>query len=173
MPRGPDTGIAIHSIFEKLFGAAIPLWRDVNGVRALVEEHLRFSPLLPWKEAIFEMVLQTVAMPLQTEEGFFSLSEIEKFQVEMEFIFSASPHFVKGVIDLIFYHQNKVYFLDWKSNWLEQYDRPSLQRAMEVHDYGLQADLYKEAIQRHFKKPFGGAFYVFVRGGAYLLTGVP
>lgn len=171
MPRGPETGIAIHSIFEKLFGSKEPIWRHPLLIDALVEENLSFSPLLPWKGAIQKMVRETVSMPLQTDEGFFSLSEIEKFQVEMEFIFSASPHFVKGVVDLIFYHQKRVYFVDWKSNWLENYQPSSLQKAIDVHDYGLQADLYREAIQRHFKAPFGGAFYLFVRGGAYLLIG--
>lgn len=171
MPRGPDTGIAIHSIFEHLFGAKKPIWRDPQAIDALVEENLRFSPLSPWKGSIQEMVKQTVKIPFQTEEGFFTLSEIDRCQVEMEFLFSSAPHFVKGVIDLIFYHQKRVYFLDWKSNWLEEYSPPSLQKEMDVHDYGLQADLYREAIERHFKLPFGGSFYVFVRGGQYFFTG--
>jgi exodeoxyribonuclease V beta subunit len=165
MPRGSETGIAIHTIFERLFSSKKPLWRDPAAIRALVEENLLFSPLAPWKEAIQQMVLQTVAMPLQSDGEFFTLSEIEKFQVEMEFVFSSTPNFVKGFIDLIFYHRKKVYFIDWKTNWLEEYGPASLQKAMQTHDYGLQAALYTEAIQKHFKAEFGGAYYLFLRGG--------
>lgn len=168
MPRGSDTGIAIHEIFEQLFSSKQPIWRAPSEMDALVLENLRFSPLFPWKEAIQQMVRQTVAMPLQSERKWFSLSEINRFQVEMEFVFSSASNFIKGFIDLLFYHRGKVYFADWKTNWLDSYDAASMQKAMQAHDYGLQATLYKEAIQRHFKAEFGGAFYVFVRGGAYL-----
>jgi exodeoxyribonuclease V beta subunit len=171
MPRGSDTGVAIHAIFEALFSSTKPIWRDPSAIDALVSENLKFSPLLPWKEAISEMVKQTVSMPLQSDGEFFTLNEIERFQVEMEFIFSSFPNFVKGFIDLVFYHQNKVYFIDWKTNWLEEYSLSSLQNAMEAHDYGLQASLYTEAVQRHFKAEFGGAYYLFVRGGAYFRIG--
>lgn len=171
MPRGSETGIAIHAIFEALFSSPKPIWRDASAIKALVEEHLHFSPLAPWKEAIQQMVKQTVTMPLQADGEFFTLSEIKQCQVEMEFVFSSPPNFVKGFIDLIFYYRDKVYFLDWKTNWLEDYSSASLQKAMEAHDYGLQASLYAEAIQRHFKVDFGGAYYLFVRGGAYYSIG--
>ncbi len=167
MPRGSDTGIVIHRIFEVLFGSPRPVWRDFSAIDALVAEQLRFSPLAHWKEAIQQMVRQIVIMPLQADGEFFSLSEIERFQVEAEFLFSSPPNFVKGFIDLIFYYRNRVYLLDWKTNWLEDYSPASLRKAMESNDYGLQAALYTEAIKRHFKAPFGGAFYLFVRGGAY------
>lgn len=167
MPRGSDTGIAIHTLFERLFSAKKPIWRDPLAIDALVAENLLFSPLFPWKEAIQQMVRQAVSMPLQTDGEFFTLNEIEEFQVEMEFLFSSPPNFIKGFIDVIFYYRNKVYFLDWKTNWLEDYGTASLQKAMEAHDYGFQAALYAEAIKRHFKADFGGAYYLFVRGGAY------
>ncbi len=167
MPRGSETGIAIHKIFETLFRHPKPIWRDPAAMDALVEEQLSFSPLAPWKESIQEMVRRIVTMPLMANGEFFSLSEIDAFQVEMEFVFSDFPHFVKGFIDLVFCYRDKVYFLDWKTNWLEDYGPDSLKKAMEAHDYGLQASLYTEAIKRHFKMEFGGAFYLFVRGNSY------
>ncbi len=168
MPRGSDTGIAIHAIFESLFSANTPLWRDPKGIEALVYEHLRLTPLEPWKEAIQKMVQGIVLMPLNGDGEWFTLSEIDRFQVEMEFVFSNPPDFVKGFIDLIFRRKKKVYFLDWKTNWLENYDPANLKKAMEAHDYGLQAKLYSEAILRSFKAELGGAFYVFVRGQTYI-----
>ncbi len=167
MPRGAQTGIVIHSIFESLFSAKGQIWKDPKAIDALVEEHLRFSQLMPWQKPIQEMVRETLRMPLASDHGWFSLSEIEKFQVEMEFVFSDPPHFVKGFIDLVFYHGGKVFFVDWKTNWLEKYDLPHLKKAMEEHDYPLQARLYSEAMRRHFKAQIGGAYYVFVRGNVF------
>lgn len=158
MPRGQETGIAIHALLEKIFSSKN---RDID---ALIEEQLRYSTLEPWKGAIRKMVQQILTLPL---DGF-TLSEIDRFQVETEFVFSTPPDFVKGFIDLIFTRNGKVYFIDWKTNWLESYEPEEMQKAMEAHDYFLQAALYSEAIRRHFKAELGSAYYVFVRGPAYL-----
>ncbi len=161
MPRGSDTGIVIHKIFETLFRGS----RGAAEIHTAVEGHVRSSSLAPWKGAIEQMVQETISLPLQGDGEWFTLAEIDRFQVEMEFLFT-DEQFVKGFIDLVFYRRNKVYFLDWKTNWLEEYGQAALQKAMEAHDYGLQASLYAEAIRRHFKRDFGRAYYVFVRGGA-------
>ncbi|MBU6384101.1 MAG: UvrD-helicase domain-containing protein [Verrucomicrobia bacterium] len=167
MPRGTQTGIAIHALFEAIFRAK---GRDPMAVHALVEEQLRHSALEPWKGAIQQMVKQTLQMPLEGDGEWFTLSEMDLFQIEAEFVFRAAPDFVKGFIDLLFYRNGKVYFVDWKTNWLESYEPAQLQKAMQTHDYYLQADLYAEAIHRHFKAPFGGAYYIFVRGNTYVHT---
>jgi exodeoxyribonuclease V beta subunit len=170
MPRGTETGILIHKIFEILFASDVPIWRDELQIEQKVKEVLENTSLSPWKEPVFEMVKKTIRMPLQTEEEFFSLADLEpkQVQVEAEFLFSRAHDFVKGFIDLIFVRNQKVYFLDWKTNWLENYSDEVLEQAMKEHDYLLQAALYKEAICRHFQMEWGGAFYLFVRGGAYL-----
>lgn len=170
MPRGSETGILIHQIFETLFRSSTPLWRDSAAMDALVADQIRFSFLEPWKESIQKMVREVVVTPLVANGEFFSLSEIDRFQVEMEFLFSTSPHFVKGFIDLVFCYRNRIYFLDWKTNWLEDYGPESLKKAMQAHDYELQASLYAEAVKRHFQIDFGGAFYLFVRGPASWYT---
>lgn len=170
MPRGAETGIVIHGIFEELFSAKNPIWQEPDAIDKLVEEALRFSPLFPWKIPIQEMVREIVAMPL----GPLSLSELQpsQVQVEMEFVFSKAPDLIKGFIDLVFFHEGKYYFLDWKTNWLghtdADYAAMNLQKSMEDHDYGLQAALYGEALRRYIKEGFGGAFYVYVRGKSFL-----
>ncbi len=166
IPRGAETGIAVHHLFESLFSAKKPIWRDARAIEALVEKELRASSLVPWKEVIQEMVKKVMGLPLQVNGEFFTLSELEpnQLQVESEFLFSSPSRYTKGFIDLLFLHRGQIYFLDWKTNYLENYDLASLEDAMEGHDYGLQADLYAEAIQRHFPYRFGGAFYLFVRG---------
>ncbi len=181
LPKGTETGIAVHGLFEKIFSSAPPAWRDREALQKIVEEELRFSFLRPWQEAIQQMVLHTISSPLTGEGVSFSLEELDptQLQVEMEFLFDTPPHFVKGFIDLVFSHQGKFYFIDWKTNWLGEGDSAyqilSLKKTMESHAYPLQATLYAEAIRRYlgldkdrFQDVFGGAFYLFLRGGAHI-----
>ena len=175
LPRGAETGIVIHSLFEKIF--SLPDRKNDAAIDLLVEEELRFTSLVLWKDCIQKMVKQTLSMQLMTRDGLFSLADLkgEEMQVEMEFLFHSPPHFVKGFIDLVFCYKEKFYFLDWKTNWLgeneEAYHFAFLDAAMKAHDYPLQAALYAEALRRHlgiddFTEKFGGAFYLFVRGAA-------
>lgn len=164
MPRGPETGIIVHKIFERLFSSQKRSSKDLN---ALVDETISSTRLKPWAEVIQKMVYDTLQCPFIAQGEWFTLREIDRCQVEMEFVFAREPHFIKGFIDLVFYHKRKVYFLDWKTNWLEDYTSTSIEKAMKGHDYTLQASLYSEAIQKHFQAEFGGAFYVFLRGGTY------
>jgi exodeoxyribonuclease V beta subunit len=159
LPRGKETGIVIHTIFEKFFK------NGCQNLAAVLDEELRFSPLLEWREAIFQMVDRA----MNTSLGDFCLKNITSFQVEAEFLFPSPPNFIKGFIDLLFEYHGKMYILDWKTNWLEDYSLASMQGAIKQHDYGLQAALYKEAVERHFQKECQGAYYFFVRGGAYVI----
>ncbi|MES2273245.1 MAG: UvrD-helicase domain-containing protein [Chlamydiota bacterium] len=173
MPRGKETGVVIHRIFERLFSEK---GRCEEKIHSLVAEELQFSSLEPWQESIQQMVQETLALPLREGDEVFCLGEIdfECARVEMEFLFSYPPHFVKGFIDLIFCHKEKYYILDWKTNWLgpteADYQEPSLRAVMQANNYDLQAALYTEALGRHLGegKALGGVFYLFVRAGAYL-----
>ncbi len=170
MPRGAETGIVVHGIFEQLFSSKNPIWRQPEEMDRLVEESLQHSPLLPWKRALQAMVREIVSMPL----GPLSLSNLNPgdVQVEMEFVFTKGNDFIKGFIDLVFFHQGKYYFLDWKTNWLghsdADYGFDNLQQSMESHDYILQAAIYREALSRYVKQAFGGAFYIYVRGKSFV-----
>lgn len=173
IPRGTETGIFIHQIFERLFSSSKPIWRDPSAIETMIADELRFSPLEPWKESIQKKVCEILRLPLQIEGEFFSLSELESenLKAEMEFVFAAPPHFVKGFIDLVFFHRGKMFFVDWKTNWLGEndaaYNTCSLEKAMKDHDYGLQAAIYAEALGRQYAPiEIGGAFYLFLRGCA-------
>ncbi len=112
----------------------------------------------------------------------FSLSQLKEgdyFQ-EMEFLFPQNQQLVKGFIDLVFKRGDHFYIVDWKTNWLgptnENYTPEVLHKAMEEHDYNLQAKLYQEAIERYVKRlyknpQFGGAYYIFVRGKGVVHVG--
>jgi exodeoxyribonuclease V beta subunit len=83
--------------------------------------------------------------------------------------------FVRGVIDLLFEHEDRVFVLDWKTDRLESYDEASM-RAHVEEDYHVQIALYTLAAFRVLARSsghldvaslherFGGLLYVFVRG---------
>ncbi len=166
MPRGSETGILIHSIFEELFGSKEPIWQESEKIERLIRGKIKFSPLELWENAIVQMVLQTLSLPLL--EGFcLSSLKPKDLQVEMEFVYADKPNLIKGFIDLVFRYKEKIYLVDWKTNWLENYEKKSLKNEMQTHDYYFQASIYQEALYRHIKmKP--SAFYIFVRGGAWI-----
>jgi exodeoxyribonuclease V beta subunit len=79
--------------------------------------------------------------------------------------------FIKGVIDLVFEHEAKIYFADWKSDTLRTYAPAEMNERLD-HDYFWQERLYTLGIVRlleiadasSFEERFGGFFYVFLRG---------
>ena len=166
LPLGAETGTVIHSVFENHFqNRLLP-------IEQVVCETLTGTHLEGWEEVIAKMVNTVLHMPLVED---FSLSQLEEgeFSQEMEFLFPQNNYWIKGFADLVFKKGDVFYVLDWKTNWLgptdAHYTQERLHRAMEEHDYYLQAKLYGEAVQRYVKRlykspQFGGAFYVFLRG---------
>jgi exodeoxyribonuclease V beta subunit len=162
LPRGPEVGVAIHTVFERCFQEGI------ENLSRIVSDTLRFM-LEEWADVVSEIV--TTTLQLQLPAGF-SLADLDRKQLltEAEFCFSRSPDLVKGYIDLIFEHEKKIYFVDWKTNWLgngsADYSQERMQEAIAIHQYNLQASLYREALEKAFGSDlcFGGAFYLFVRG---------
>ena len=175
LPLGAETGIVIHSLFETHFDdRALP-------IEQIVCEVLTGTHLEGWEEAISDMMHHVLHMPLFEDFSLSQLKEKDYFQ-EMEFLFPKDNQVIKGFADLVFQRGDTFYLLDWKTNWLgpsdEDYSEENLQKAMEEHDYFLQADLYREAVQRYvkllYKNPkFGGAYYMFLRGkkGIHFGTG--
>ena len=82
--------------------------------------------------------------------------------------------YIKGAIDLVFLGKDgKYYILDWKSNSLNDFANNAMSEAMQQHGYHLQYYIYAVALKRwlelthknfDFKKQFGGAYYIFIRG---------
>lgn len=91
--------------------------------------------------------------------------------------FSAWSGFLRGFMDLVFLREEKIFGLDYKSNYLGadyvDYGQAALQSCMEEHHYLLQALLYAVAIHRYartripaysYETHFGGMYYLFLRG---------
>ena len=78
---------------------------------------------------------------------------------------------MRGVIDLIFEHDGRIYVLDWKTDRLPTYDAAALEAHVAAH-YEIQARLYALGVARMLRiasasehdARFGGIVYCFVRG---------
>jgi exodeoxyribonuclease V beta subunit len=81
-----------------------------------------------------------------------------------------SAGYLTGKIDLVFRAAHRCYLVDWKSNTLAHgYGRSAVAAAMEESRYDLQRAIYAAAVTRLLRGsarpvPFGGAFYLFLRG---------
>jgi exodeoxyribonuclease V beta subunit len=79
--------------------------------------------------------------------------------------------YVRGVVDMLFEHDERLYVLDWKSDRLGAYDEAAMTEHARAH-YEVQIRLYTLACARAFaltsreayEQRFGGLLYVFVRG---------
>ena len=79
-----------------------------------------------------------------------------------------------GKIDLTYRVDGRIHVIDYKSNYLPDYDTATLQHAMATSEYDLQALLYAVAVHRwlrlrlgpayDFDTHFGGVRYLFSRG---------
>ncbi|MDN3506107.1 MAG: UvrD-helicase domain-containing protein [Simkaniaceae bacterium] len=172
LPLGAETGTVIHAIFENYFE------NPNQTIEQVVCETLTGTHLEGWEEILSDMALNTLHMPLIDNFTLSQLKEGEYFQ-EMEFLFPQENQWIKGFADLVFKRDDTFYILDWKTNWLgptdDHYTPERLHKAMNEHDYYLQAKLYSEALHRYvkplYKNPqFGGAIYVFLRGGKTIGT---
>lgn len=189
LPAGSDTGILLHTILENFPFDVInrvhsPV-RLLPWIRPLIERTL----LEPWLDVVMDMIFKALKTPLISCKNSFCLADVDpkKMLRETDFLFSCpssmhfgntfvNPGYIKGIIDLFFEHDGKYYLLDWKSNWLgpteADYSPEKLLAEMEEHDYGLQAQIYIEALRRYlnlfdkrpFEEIFGGIYYVFLRG---------
>jgi exodeoxyribonuclease V beta subunit len=154
LPKGPETGVLLHSLLETILGDP-----SIN-IPSLLKEKL--PPHFPYQLTL-DLINYALNTPLAPHR--FTLLEATHFYPEVEFLYPDPPHFIKGYIDLIFTHNDQYYLLDWKTNLLPSYDPLTLQQTMIEHDYTLQAALYQTALSRYLKDaPIAGTYYIFLRG---------
>ena len=200
-PRGTRAGTCLHEILEHVDFA------NPESVPEISERRLHAYGIEGFDEIVTENVRELCALPLTAANDRFTLAEVpnESRIAELEFSFPISAltmaklkeafalvqmplridqlqfqlinGFMNGFIDLVFEHNERFYFADWKSNWLgpttRAYHAAALAREMERNFYFLQLSLYSVALHRYlrvrqpgydFEQHFGGAFYVFLRG---------
>ena len=79
--------------------------------------------------------------------------------------------YIKGFVDLIFEHDGRIYFADWKSDLLSDYSDARMHERVQQM-YQLQLDVYSLALVKMFglqdaqvfEERFGGVIYLFLRG---------
>ncbi|QVL57756.1 MAG: UvrD-helicase domain-containing protein [Simkaniaceae bacterium] len=158
LPKGPETGILLHSLLETI------LRKPSIDIPSLLIEQLPHH--FPYQITL-NLINHALSTPLSPHS--FSLSQVKHLYPEVEFLYPNPPNYIKGFIDLIFFHQNQYFLLDWKTNLLPSYDTATLQQAMTEHDYHLQSSLYQTALTRylsqtHTPAPLAGTYYIFLRG---------
>ena len=183
---GAGTGIFLHALLEVLpletlrETPALDPWRARADVRALTEPLLRRhgrdpDDLLP----ALGLAHAALTAPLPVVGGVLAgLAQATRTAREMEFLFpfpaeagGADGGYVKGFVDLIFEHEGRSYFGDWKTDRLPAWDAATIE-AHVTANYALQERLYALALVRMlriedaaaYEARFGGTLYVFVRG---------
>ena len=186
LPGGAATGIFLHAVLEKLplesllDAPALDAWSARPEVRPLVESLLRkhgrgageLRPALRLAHAALTAPLPIVGGALP------GLPRAKHTVREMEFLFpfpteAGGPQrgYVKGFVDVIFEHEGRSYFGDWKTDRLPAWDAATVAAHVEAN-YALQERLYALALLRMlgigdaaaYEARFGGTLYVFVRG---------
>ena len=197
LPGGTKTGNMVHKIFEIIDFTAIAdkeRMQKEQIVTSLVSGETEESKIIfntisfyypnitPAELGIYanevaSIIYNTLNTPLSTPDaGSFCLCEIPKSDriSEMNF-YMAVPNKedlqMTGSLDLVFRYKGKYYFLDWKTNFLENYAKTA--EYTEVH-YGMQYKIYLQALKKflssrlknnfQFERDFGGIFYLYVRG---------
>ena len=160
--------------------------RRIAAEQAMGEGVLPAALRLVWNALRTPMHLPGLAL----ERG---LCEAERRAVEMELVFPipeawhprlgepraddgappfrAGRGFVQGVVDLVFEHDGRTYFVDWKSDRLPNWGAGAIAAHVD-NAYALQARLYAIGVLRllgldgpedHARR-FGGLLYCFLRG---------
>ncbi len=197
LPGGTDTGIFLHDILERVRFAdardtTYDEWVARPAIDQLFNESMtthniapRFGPYC--RELVWLTLTTPVDLPgcapldglfgvardLREVEFLFPIPEPENPRIDTppDVVFDVKRGYLKGFIDLVFEHDGKVFFADWKSDSLDRYDTDELRQHVLAH-YETQAWLYSLATlkmfgihdEAAFEARFGGFVYAFLRG---------
>jgi exodeoxyribonuclease V beta subunit len=185
LPGGALSGIFLHALLETVplgsfAGTAAEAWAARPEIAALVEASLRKHDRDPAHRADAErMVHAAMTTPLALPSGATlpGIAAADRVAREIEFLFpfpaaagGADAGFVKGYVDVIFEHEGRAYFGDWKSDLLPDFSPAALAAHMAAN-YDLQRRLYAIALvkmlgiadEADYEARFGGTVYVFLR----------
>lgn len=196
LPGGAAVGVMVHEILEHLpieriraeEVAQLTVDAALLSIARAAAERNALDPSLA--DAALALALRAQRTPVLTEGltlpgGF---AQPMRRLVEMPFVHpipethaaidapsatlaSVERGYVRGVVDLLFEHEGKLFVLDWKTDRLARYDERSLAAHVRDH-YEVQARLYTLACvklfglgdESEFDARFGGLVYAFLRG---------
>jgi len=152
LPSGAEFGTWLHDLLEQL-----PFHEYEKKLSSLIQS----SPLKPYHDEVYTLIEKALTTPLPNLCALVDIAPNRMIK-EMEFLYKTERGYMKGFIDLFFEHEERFYFLDWKSNLVD-----NLELLMKRNHYDEQAKIYQEASMRYLKlfpnKSFGGSFYLFLR----------
>ncbi len=191
LPGGTSMGLFLHDILEHsdfVTPDTLEEFAEVNSelFEAMMERHKIDER---WRTEIEQMIYKVLQAPVGLPDTTMAnLGAVDRDVREMEFLFPIPENshpdlaqlrgevevkrgFIKGYIDLLFEFDGKIYFADWKSDTLEDYEDESLTDHV-AKNYATQAMLYSLATMSQFglldresyDSQFGGYLYVFLRG---------
>ncbi|MCH9620950.1 MAG: RecBCD enzyme subunit RecB [Chlamydiia bacterium] len=175
-PYGSAVGNQVHLLLERIIEEGLYHPFDKERIFPIMQRSFVNTPLESFEELIYSKLEEIFKAPFNTESDHFTLEKIPPQHMWGEILFhynlENSDASIKGFADLILYHSNKYYILDWKCNHLEDYSQETIKHALEHHNYTKQASIYSRALKAFlelknlsYEENAGGAFYVFVRGG--------
>lgn len=192
LPRGAQTGQLLHNFLEtadlRELGANAPAYAGaaLTHLLAAVREQITDSEALvePVARRIYAIVRATVTALLPVSGGAVRLCDIAADNLWREMPFWSSPQIhrvlrhkkdsvrrlMHGYMDLVFTPDGKDYYiLDYKSNSLSSPDPALIGRYTNEH-YGLQAQIYAEALEAYLQAHYPGTgkrvigcFFLFLR----------
>jgi len=198
-PKGAQTGLCWHNIFELMPFHQPGIWRDI--IKEQLSTHGFDTER--WLKPLQKRIERCMHLSL-SDAGGLTLRSLDpnKVRKEMAFHFgfdradaasllsiirnnhgepeqtgsngSSLRGFMKGFIDLTFRHNGKVYMLDYKSNHLgnrfEDYHQSALENSILESRYDLQYHIYTLALHRYLKQRIGPAYsYKKHFGGVFYL----
>ncbi|ACH94860.1 exodeoxyribonuclease V subunit beta [Borrelia recurrentis] len=199
LPKGKDIGNILHEIMKDInFNDAkdsLSNFKKNNSM--LVQQKIEYFNSKLNTPMIQELLIKMIYNMLNKKINFIDtkLCEIQELQKEMEFLikintkiykqmslfkqynrldFMLNNGYIKGIIDLIFKINNKIYILDYKTNYLgenlQDYRLSHLTKKMKQENYDLQYKIYTLGIKKilfknkeEYEKHFGGVIYLFTR----------
>lgn len=198
LPKGAHTGNVVHDLLENHRFSDLAERKDISMIRDKACQ--RYSLKLDRPEMLDEILEKVVKTPLSATDPDFCLMNLADKQClkEMPFYLAmqdmnaqhlnkvlqdtpayqplsskALSGYLTGFIDLICEYDGRYYVMDYKTNFLADYEEANLTLAMLEHNYGLQYWLYTVVLHRYlqnrlpdydYHQHFGGVRYLFVRG---------
>ncbi|WPM05704.1 exodeoxyribonuclease V subunit beta [Borreliella sinica] len=200
LPKGKDIGNILHAAMEEIiFSTAKDTFDNFkkNNIEIIEKQIQKINSNLNTIEiqtSLTKMIYNILIYNIRTINA--RLCDIEELQKEMEFLIKINPKFqkqkhlfenhfedlniklndgyLKGIVDLIFKANNKIYILDYKTNYLgknrDDYNITNLENIIKKEYYDLQYKIYALGIKKilfknkkEYNQKFGGIIYLFAR----------
>ncbi|MDX2089618.1 MAG: UvrD-helicase domain-containing protein [Kofleriaceae bacterium] len=201
LPSGAAFGVFIHEVLERIDFTEVARASDAaallshQATRDLLEQRARRNGVAASAIALSAtMIHRALCTPIRSGDLLLpkGLAGVDRKLAEMSFLHpiseaahpafgirdaaSAAPlqverGFVRGIVDLVFENQGRVWILDWKTDRLPSYAPERIGPHVSAH-YDIQARLYtlglvralRLAREQGYEARFGGIVYCFVRG---------